>query len=118
MSRQNQQSVIQSRLMTSGMRSGLMSGLSSSLGFDLNDEQMKAYLDKKVAQNKLNYEKLLTNLQPILMEETMQFLNREFESVKRSLTATHHEVLKSFYRFLERNDVIMKERDFMISKWK
>lgn len=104
--------------MTSGMRSGLMSGLSSSLGFELNDEQMKAYLDKKVAQNKQNYEKLLTNLQPIVMEETMQFLNREFESVKRSLTATHHEVLKSFYRFLERNDVIMKEREFMISKWK
>ena len=39
---------------------------------------MKAYLDKKVAQNKLNYEKLLSNLQPIVMEETMEFLKREF----------------------------------------
>ena len=52
------------------------------------------------------------------MEETMQFLNREFESVKKSLTATHHEVLKSFHKFLSRNEVVMKERDFMIKRWK
>ena len=78
--------------MMSGMRSALQSALSSNLNFDSNNELIKAYLDKKVAQNKLNYqnvldtfnfnyEKLLQNQQPIIMEETMQFLNREFDKL-------------------------------------
>lgn len=100
--------------------SGFMRGGSSvefGSDFEPTDEKLKQYMEKRLAQNKINFELQVKNIKPIVFEEAVQFLIRESASIADMLTKSHHKIITNFMDFIDRNETMIKEREVIKQKW-
>ena len=85
-----------------------MSNISTK--FDVTDEDMKQYLQKKIDQNKTAFDQQVKNIKPIVMNEAVEFLKEQTNALVKVLTKTHHQLIKNFLEFRARNEDMRNER--------
>ena len=66
-----------------------MSFIESNYGesvFEITDEKIKQHFDKKISQNKTNFDMQVKNMKPIVMQMAVEFLLKQSVSLAELLT--------------------------------
>ena len=94
---------------------GKLSNASSQ--FELTDAELKKYLDKRIHQNKANYDQQVKNMKPIVMKEALEFVKQQTDAIVKLLTKTHHNMVVNVMEFRRRNENLIEERQKVLDNW-
>ena len=74
-----------------------------SAKFEYTEKDMKEYMDKKIHQNKVNFDQLVKNMKPIVMKEALDFVKQQTQVVVKLLTKAHHGMIKDMLSYRASN---------------
>ena len=97
-----------------------MSYIESNCGesvFEITDEKIKQHFDKKITQNKTNFDMQVKNMKPIVMQMAVDFLLKQSVSLAELLTSQHHSVINTFIEYKRRSEAVFEERKMLYDKW-
>lgn len=73
------------------------------------NKNLQAELKKEMAKLKLNFDRLVREQRPLIMDEACKFVEEKGEIVTRLLTRQHRKIVQQFIEFKERSARELKE---------